>query len=670
MKKTILMFAAAAAAFACFAEAPLKVAYYVGDGPRGGWAVDWIRILDASPNVDLFFVDGPGVRRGDLEKADVLVMAGGWAPAIYESIGREAGCAKLREFLEKGGNYIGTCAGAYFAQCGGECGPHARIAPVVSIGKWERGERAEVAVQFGERAKELSGMDVGPRKVNYYNGPLMAMSKKPPAGATGEIIARYDCAYSRFGTQKTAMKGKGAVFAGRYGKGRTFLISFHPESERVTHDIVAAAFRYVAGRAIAFKYRPRAKGAIKVGVNCYLGGIDSAEAVRALDRSPDTDVGYIADASQQSGVLDHFDAAVVPDGNFNVGKSRAGMDRFLARGGKIYAWGSGTNCVPPGSALLPCGTGIVERIVGDFKSAPPEEKNFAPGSRALRKVGIYAGEGVDGLSALNLAEFFNAVAGTEISFLDGASVTAGGLDGLDMFVVPSGDGKKMSAAMDADGGFGKIRGFVKSGGSFLAVGNGSRTALAGAGALVPFTAAERREDSVGTEICVRFKEAARKYFDGAKPGNGKGLAAMYYRNGPLMERTGEIDGASAEIVAVYAGWYSTEGPQSIAMEGKGAAVAGRFGKGRVFLFGAQPETKRAFRAVLETAAKYLGRRTFAADYPSRRFGAEVTGFATEGLTPARAAEALRLMNDFAHEVVFVTPGDIANGKLDFLDSFK
>ena len=330
-------------------EPPIRVAYYIGDGPRGAWAVEWIRLLDSSPDIDLFFVDGAGVRRGDLANADLLVMAGGWTPAIYNSIGGEAGCEKLREFIRNGGGYIGTCAGAYFAQSGGDFAPHANFAPVDSVGKWERGEHAEVVVQFSERAKELAVIEPGPRKVNYYNGPLMAPSKTPPEGARGEIVAVYDCAYSRFGGHKTSMKGKGAVFAGTFGKGKTFISSFHPESERVTHDIIVGGFRYLTGREISFAHRRRSRGAIKVGINCFFGGIDSAKAMLALERSEKIDLGFFNEAKQLSGELDHFDAIIVADGNGNVGKSRVGMDRFIDRGGKVYAWGVGAALVPPGA---------------------------------------------------------------------------------------------------------------------------------------------------------------------------------------------------------------------------------------------------------------------------------------------------------------------------------
>ncbi len=63
MKKAILIFAAAAAAFACFAEVPLKVAVFVGDGARGMGVYRWLEIASTAENAAATPVDAISSQR-------------------------------------------------------------------------------------------------------------------------------------------------------------------------------------------------------------------------------------------------------------------------------------------------------------------------------------------------------------------------------------------------------------------------------------------------------------------------------------------------------------------------------------------------------------------------------------------------------------------------------
>src|SRR4030067_3611975 len=58
------------------------------------------------------FVDERDVLANALEPLGVLLMSGGDTFAIAEGLGAE-GSDKLRSFINRGGLYIGTCAGAY-----------------------------------------------------------------------------------------------------------------------------------------------------------------------------------------------------------------------------------------------------------------------------------------------------------------------------------------------------------------------------------------------------------------------------------------------------------------------------------------------------------------------------------------------------------------------------
>jgi glutamine amidotransferase-like uncharacterized protein len=58
------------------------------------------------------FINEGNILRGGLDSLDVLLMSGGDTFAIAEGLGAE-GSKKLKSFIEDGGLYIGTCAGAY-----------------------------------------------------------------------------------------------------------------------------------------------------------------------------------------------------------------------------------------------------------------------------------------------------------------------------------------------------------------------------------------------------------------------------------------------------------------------------------------------------------------------------------------------------------------------------
>jgi glutamine amidotransferase-like uncharacterized protein len=87
------------------------VGIYTGSGASHSW-LWFVEILDRMGFYHLHFVDEKDILSNALEAVDVLLMSGGDTFAIAEGLGTE-GSDKLRSFIEGGGLYIGTCAGAY-----------------------------------------------------------------------------------------------------------------------------------------------------------------------------------------------------------------------------------------------------------------------------------------------------------------------------------------------------------------------------------------------------------------------------------------------------------------------------------------------------------------------------------------------------------------------------
>jgi glutamine amidotransferase-like uncharacterized protein len=83
----------------------------MGSGASHSW-LWFVQILDRMGFYNVHFVDERDIRSNALEPLNVLLMSGGDTFAVAEGLGEE-GSGKLRSFIEGGGLYIGTCAGAY-----------------------------------------------------------------------------------------------------------------------------------------------------------------------------------------------------------------------------------------------------------------------------------------------------------------------------------------------------------------------------------------------------------------------------------------------------------------------------------------------------------------------------------------------------------------------------
>ncbi len=88
-----------------------KIGIYNGAGASHSW-LWFVDILDSMGFFDIEFVDEQHIKNGGLKNLQVLLVSGGDTFAIAESLGKE-GAENIRVFLEEGGLYIGSCAGAY-----------------------------------------------------------------------------------------------------------------------------------------------------------------------------------------------------------------------------------------------------------------------------------------------------------------------------------------------------------------------------------------------------------------------------------------------------------------------------------------------------------------------------------------------------------------------------
>jgi len=88
-----------------------KIAVYNGPGASHSW-LWFVEILDGMGFWDVEFVDDSDIIGKGLNHLHVLLVSGGDTFAIAESLGSE-GAEKIKRFIDEGGLYIGSCAGAY-----------------------------------------------------------------------------------------------------------------------------------------------------------------------------------------------------------------------------------------------------------------------------------------------------------------------------------------------------------------------------------------------------------------------------------------------------------------------------------------------------------------------------------------------------------------------------
>ncbi len=326
-----------AAAASVSNQPPLKVGVFMDNGSSGIGAMEWCRLVNASPEMDLTLLDGGRIRAGGLDNLDLLVMPGGDSKAQYRSLGKD-GAVRLKAFLRDGGGYIGTCAGCAILL--DEPDRRLRLIP------WSRSGYVDstlfLSIDINDAGAKALGLEAGPNhKFRYHAGPFLQPTTNRIDGADFALWGTFAAEANLSGRVDKGKKmfGAGAIVGGTYGKGRVFATAVHPEYFESTRYLVAAAFRWVAGREVTFPVKPRRPGALAVGFH-GVKGVASARALLALDAEDDIDLLPVDNGTIESGGLDHLDVLVSTSSKVTDSAARRdALTRFTARGGTVVACG-------------------------------------------------------------------------------------------------------------------------------------------------------------------------------------------------------------------------------------------------------------------------------------------------------------------------------------------
>jgi glutamine amidotransferase-like uncharacterized protein len=209
----------------------IRVGVFNGDGGGTERATHYEAIMRMDPDIRVISLNAIHIRDDFLEVLDVLCFTGGNDVTMSRSLG-DIGRDKVKEFVAKGGGYVGFCAGAYLAACN-EDGSHHKLGmvnteQVQSSGNWNGGQ-ALVRLQLTEQGKSLFPECKKQEFVHmhYDQGILFIPSNKPGLGSYESLMTFVSDV--RPNRSVDSMPGKTALVRAKYGMGTLVLCSPHPE---------------------------------------------------------------------------------------------------------------------------------------------------------------------------------------------------------------------------------------------------------------------------------------------------------------------------------------------------------------------------------------------------------------------------------------------------------
>lgn len=214
-----------------------------GTGTRGPRALE--QDLGGLADIVVRRVGVPELSGGALKQFDVLIVPGGGASKQARALGTD-GCRAIVEFVKNGGGYAGFCAGAYLASNNYTWSLKIIDAQVIDRKHWKRGT-GQVKVELTGEGRRLLSDEQGLIDIYFANGPLLAPAEDPNI-PDFEPLALYRTEINKNDAPEGVMKDTPAIVAGRFGKGRVFCSSPHPEYTDGLEKFVHKAIRWTAGR--------------------------------------------------------------------------------------------------------------------------------------------------------------------------------------------------------------------------------------------------------------------------------------------------------------------------------------------------------------------------------------------------------------------------------------
>jgi hypothetical protein len=211
------------------------VAIYNDDGVSSGGPPDIEHCLADTNLYTTQRVAGADIRAGILNNFDIIVHPGGSGSGQATSL-EESGRDSVRQFIYRGGGYLGICAGSYLASSDYTWSLHILNTRVVDKAHWNRGY-GTVIVDYTTAGKKFFGLAYDSVYVEYRQGALMA-----PAGVDTlpgyVVLGTFATEIALNGAPTGVMIGTTAFAQSCFGQGRVIAVSPHPEITDSLHYMI------------------------------------------------------------------------------------------------------------------------------------------------------------------------------------------------------------------------------------------------------------------------------------------------------------------------------------------------------------------------------------------------------------------------------------------------
>lgn len=228
------------------AERPIRVAVFRGDGV-GPSVENLLAAIENSVSKELTVsrISADEIRAGRLSNVDVLVHPGGSGSKQGKALG-EGGRKAVTEFVRGGGGFLGVCAGAYLATNDYSWSLGLIDAKVVDRLHWARGT-GSVTIKLSPTGSAFFGHAGDRMEIYYGQGPLLGRREWDDEEVPNyQSLAIYHSEIAKNGAPRGVMKGTSAIVRARYGTGRVFCFSPHPEKTEGLEHLIPVAARWLA----------------------------------------------------------------------------------------------------------------------------------------------------------------------------------------------------------------------------------------------------------------------------------------------------------------------------------------------------------------------------------------------------------------------------------------
>ncbi len=294
------------------------------------------------------------------------------------------------------------------------------------------------------------------------------------------------------------------------------------------------------------------------------------------------------------------------------------------------------------------------------------------------RVAVYVGPGARGVGMFRWMQLVDQSPELEATYVDAAAICAGALRKADLLVMPGGN-STVEAAQLGNVGQRELRAFILRGGSYIGT-------CAGAFLLMHEfekkgdKAAQMRRKNLGIVpfrhlrghwggegmLRVRYSKEAE-----ALCGIKAGTRTERFNGGPVMIPSYPVPGADFKVMATFESnlHSDTARPGLPSMGGHASAVAGTFGRGRIWLFACHPEYYPKSWSSLKGAFKFLTGRDVTFSAPQRKKGQLAVGWwCKPGPGPEAAELARSLVRDADFDVVPYSDDEVLRTDLRHIDA--